>query len=83
MSVNPPCDPIRVELRAVSGWRDTDDIVLSFNLAGGVLRLAISQDEAAGLLTGGLRWFVDNWPEGAEWPAGVERPAAKCDGEAV
>lgn len=22
-----------------------------------------------------LRWFADNWPDGADWPEGVERPA--------
>jgi hypothetical protein len=22
-----------------------------------------------------VRWFADNWPDGAEWPADVERPA--------
>jgi hypothetical protein len=21
-----------------------------------------------------MRWFSENWPEGAEWPAGVARP---------
>jgi len=21
-----------------------------------------------------LRWFAENWPDGAEWPAGIERP---------
>ena len=23
-----------------------------------------------------LRWFSDNWPEGAEWPSDVSRPVS-------
>jgi hypothetical protein len=25
-------------------------------------------------LEGALRWFSENWPDGAEWPAEVSRP---------
>lgn len=28
-----------------------------------------------------MRWFSENWPEGAEWPAGVPRPEAEIDAQ--
>lgn len=30
-----------------------------------------------------LFWFVDHWPEGAEWPIDIPRPALTREGEAA
>ena len=29
-----------------------------------------------------VRWFADNWPEGAIWPEGIPRPSATEPAEA-
>ena len=31
----------------------------------------------------GMRWFSDNWPEGAGWPDGVPRPQPSSEGAAA
>lgn len=30
-----------------------------------------------------MKWFSDNWPDGAEWPADVARPALTASPEAA
>lgn len=43
--------------------------------------------EAGGDLTTGsferaMRWFSENWPDGAEWPSDIERPRPDADAAA-
>lgn len=41
-------------------------------------RLAIGKDITIGRFERAMRWFSDNWPEGAEWPDEVPRPRAEA-----
>lgn len=44
--------------------------------AGHVLeRIASGRDLSTGNYERSMRWFSENWPEGARWPDGIERPA--------
>lgn len=44
--------------------------------------LADGKDITIGRFERAMRWFSDNWPDGAEWPADVPRPCA-TEGEAA
>lgn len=38
-------------------------------------RIAAGGDLTTGNFERAMRWFSENWPEGADWPSEVERPA--------
>lgn len=38
-------------------------------------RIAAGGDLTTGSFERAMRWFSDNWPEGAVWPASIERPS--------
>lgn len=38
-------------------------------------RIAAGRDLNTGSWERAMRWFSENWPEGAVWPGHVERPA--------
>lgn len=42
-------------------------------------RIAAGRDLSTGSFERAMRWFSDNWPEGAVWPDHVERPAASTE----
>lgn len=42
-------------------------------------RIAAGRDLNTGSWERAMRWFSDNWPEGAEWPAEVDRPATSTE----
>lgn len=39
------------------------------------------KDITVGRCERAMRWFSDNWPDGAEWPAGIERHGSKRSGK--
>lgn len=41
-------------------------------------RIASGRDLNTGSWERAMRWFSDNWPEGAEWPDEVPRPHAEA-----
>ncbi len=49
-----------------------------FNAGSTLDRIASGRDLATGNFERAMRWFSDNWPEGAEWPKGVERPRKRA-----
>lgn len=50
-----------------------------FNAGMALDRIASGRDLTTGNFERAMRWFSDNWPEGAEWPSQVERPHALGD----
>ena len=52
------------------GKRAGDGTKLAAIMSGGA-DITTRRFEAA------MRWFSENWPEGADWPEGVARPAAE------
>lgn len=50
-----------------------------FNAGGALDRIASGRDLNTGSWERAMRWFSDNWPEGAEWPDQVERPSASTE----
>lgn len=45
-----------------------------FNGGMALDRIASGKDLTTGNFERAMRWFHENWPEGAEWPVEVERP---------
>lgn len=45
-----------------------------FNSGMALDRIASGKDLTTGNYERAMRWFRDNWPEGAEWPSSVEMP---------
>lgn len=50
-----------------------------FNDGKVIDNLADGKDITVGRYERAMRWFSENWPEGAEWPSHVERPHALGD----
>lgn len=44
-----------------------------FNAGLALDRIAAGKDLTTGNWERAMRWFHENWPEGAEWPRSVER----------
>ena len=42
-------------------------------------RIGAGGDVTTGSFERAMRWFSDNWPEGAVWPEHVERPSASTE----
>lgn len=42
-------------------------------------RITAGGDVTTGNFERAMRWFSDNWPEGAAWPDGVDRPPVMGD----
>lgn len=49
-----------------------------FNAGHALDRIAAGRDLATGNFERAMRWFSDNWPEGAAWPDEVPRPTAEA-----
>ena len=49
-----------------------------FNAGLTLDRIASGRDLATGNFERAMRWFSENWPEGAEWPRHVNRPKAEA-----
>ena len=47
-----------------------------FNAGLALDRIASGKDLTTGNWERAMRWFHENWPEGAEWPVAVARPVA-------
>lgn len=45
-----------------------------FNAGLTLDRIASGRDLNTGNWERAMRWFSDNWPEGAEWPPSIHRP---------
>jgi hypothetical protein len=55
-----------------------------FNAGMALDRIASGRDLTTGNYERAMRWFSENWPEGAEWPCEVTRPASvETDPEAA
>lgn len=50
-----------------------------FNAGMALDRIASGRDLNTGNWERAMRWFSENWPEGAEWPVAVERPRVLGD----
>jgi len=48
-----------------------------FNAGGTVDRIASGRDLTTGNFERAMKWFSENWPEGAVWPTDVPRPDIK------
>lgn len=53
-----------------------------FNAGLTLDRIASGRDLSTGNFERAMRWFSDNWPEGAVWPDKIARPAP-AKGEAA
>jgi hypothetical protein len=49
-----------------------------FNAGAALDRVASGRDLNTGNWERAMRWFSDNWPDGAEWPDEVPRPHAEA-----
>ncbi len=45
-----------------------------FNAGLALDRIASGKDLTTGNWERAMRWFSENWPDGAEWPSSVKRP---------
>lgn len=51
-----------------------------FNAGSTLDRIVSGRDLNTGTFERAMRWFSDNWPEGADWPSDVARPRAPAAG---
>jgi len=51
---------------------------LAFGDGNMIRRLRGGSDITTGRAERTMRWFSENWPEGAAWPEGVPRPAVEA-----
>jgi len=63
-------------LRGLSRAR-VSTIVFSSGMA--IDRIASGRDLNTGSFERAMRWFSENWPDGAKWPKGIARPAPSAD----
>lgn len=55
-----------------------------FNAGLALDRIASGRDLNTGNWERAMRWFSENWPDGAEWPASIDRPPqSSTSGEAA
>lgn len=65
-----------------------EDKTLSFRVFGDSKKLAALRTDAditTQRFNAAVRWFAENWPDGAAWPDGIDRPPApkQEEGEAA
>lgn len=66
---------------------DVDASVVSWRAFGDSKKLPAIRDGKADVHTRRyervMRWFSENWPQGAVWPKGVKRPEARRQQDAA
>ena len=50
-----------------------------FNAGLALDRIASGRDLTTGNFERAMRWFSENWPEGADWPEAIDRPRVMGD----
>lgn len=58
------------------------EVTLSHRVFGDSKKLTAIRDGADITLSrfnGAIEWFLENWPEGADWPVAIPRPSTRAD----
>lgn len=59
------------------GIEDTTVSARVFNDGKKLTALRNGADITVGRFNAAIRWFDDNWPDGAKWPSSVARPSKR------
>jgi bifunctional DNA-binding transcriptional regulator/antitoxin component of YhaV-PrlF toxin-antitoxin module len=82
-SVDIPASPLLRVVDAFAAVTGKSDSTISSRLFDDGKKIAALRgggDITLGRYHAALRWFSENWPDGAEWPADVQRPAPNRTG---